>query len=177
MYVAKYLAISHIFPTKKHIFMSSKDYKQFYYAESADLQYCCEYMGSNEISYVSYTLYDISMNMKEGEEAFPKTILGKREQLYLNRVLTKGDMVLLYKESEEELKALEKSQLAQRLYMISGFEKRKERTDTIKLVKHNYGAAKDEGKGKSIANFDEMILQNKIQMAINKVKFVQIQLL
>lgn len=168
--------LSHL-PTKKHIFMSSKDYKQFYYAESADLQYCCEYMGSNEISYVSYTLYDISMNMKKGEEAFPKNILGKREQLHLNRVLTKGDMVLLYKESEEELKALEKSQLAQRLYMISGFEKRKERTDTIKLVKHNYSSAKDGGKGKSIANFDEMIQQDKIQMAINKVKFVQIQLL
>ena len=168
--------LSHL-PTKKHIFTSDKEYKQFYYAESADLQYCCEYIGSNETTYVSYTLYDISMNMKKGEEAFPKTILGKREQLYLNRVLTKGDMVLLYKESEDELKTLGKTQLANRLYMISGFEKRKERTDTIKLVKHNYGAAKDEGKGKSIADFEEMIKQNKIQMAINKVKFVQTKLL
>ena len=41
----------------------------------------------------------------------------------------------------------------------------------------NFSAAKDVGKGKSIANFNEMIQQNKIQMAINKVKFVQIQLL
>lgn len=168
--------LSHL-PTKKHIFTSDKEYKQFYYAESADLQYCCEYTGGCETSYVSYTLYEMSMNLKKGEEAFPQTILGKREQLYLNRVLTKGDMVLLYKESEDELKTLDKTQLANRLYMISGFEKRKERTDTIKLVKHNYGAAKDEGKGKSIANFEELIKQNKIQMAINKVKFVQTKLL
>jgi hypothetical protein len=113
------------------------------------------------------------MNMKEGKEPFPKTIQGKREMLFLNRVLTKGDMVLLYKESEDELKSLDKMHLAKRLYIISGFEKRKDRTDTIKLVKHNYAAVKDEGKGKSIANFDDLILQNKIQMAINKVKFVQ----
>ena len=168
--------LSHL-PIKKHTFMSDKEYKQFYYAESADLQYCCEYMGSNETSYVSYTLYDISMNMKEGKEPFPKTIQGKREMLFLNRVLTKGDLVLLYKESEDELKALGKEQLTIRLYRISGFEKRKDRTDTIKLVKHSYATAKYEGKGKSMANFDDLIQQNKIQMAINKVKFVQTKLL
>ena len=166
--------LSH-FPTKKHVFLSDKDYKHYYYAESADLQYCCEYQGSHETAYVSYTLYDLSMNMKASKEPFPKSIQGKREMLHLSRVLTKGEMVLLYKTSENELKTLNKAQLAKRLYRITGFEKRKERTDTIKLSKHNYSAAKDEGKGKSFDNFEKLIQLNKIQLAINKVHFVQVK--
>ena len=166
--------LSH-FPTKKHVFLSDKDYKQYYYAESADLQYCCEYQGSNETAYNSYTLYDLSMRMKAGKEPFPKTIPGKRKILHLSRVLTKGEMVLLYKDSEDELKTLDKVQLAKRLYRITGFEKRKERTDTIKLSKHNYSAAKDEGKGKSLDDFEKLIQLNKIQLAVNKVHFVQVK--
>ena len=166
--------LSH-FPTKKHVFPSDKEYKQYYYAESADLQYCCEYQGSNETAYVSYTLYDLSIRIKDNKETFPKKIQGKHEMLYLSRVLTKGEMVMLYKDSEDELKSLDKAQLARRLYRIMGFEKRKERTDTIKLSKHNYSATKDEGKGKSLNNFEELIQLNKIQLAINKVHFVQVK--
>ena len=166
--------LSH-FPTKKHVFVSDKDYKQYYYAESADLQYCCEYQGSNETAYVSYTLYDLSMNMKAGKEPFPKSIQGKREMLHLSRVLTKGEMVLLYKESEDELKALDKAQLAKRLYHIMGFEKKTEKSAIIKLIKHNFGAAKDEGKGKASDDFEELIQMNKIRMSASKVHFVQVK--
>lgn len=167
--------LSH-FPTKKHVFLSDKEYKQYYYAESADLQYCCEYQGSKETAYVSYTLYDLSVNLKSGLEPFPKSIQGKREILYLSRVLSKGDMVLLYRENKEELNTLDKEQKSNRLYKITGFEKRKERTDTIKLMKHNYSAGKDEGKGKSCDDFEQLIQMNKIQMAINKVRFEKIEI-
>lgn len=163
---------SHV-PTKKHIFTSGKEYKQYYYAQSADLPYCCEYKGNNEVSYVSYSLYDISMNMKDGREPIPNAIQGKREKLYLSRKHTKGDMVVLYKESEGELIALDDEQLAKRLYMISGFENSKGRTVRIKLVKHNYNAAKDKEQGKSNSDFEGLIKQNKIKIAINKVHFVE----
>ena len=166
--------LSH-FPTKKHVFLSDKEYKQYYYAESADLQYCCEYQGRNETDYVSYTLYDLAMNMKAGKEPFLKSIPGKREMLHLSRVLTKGEMVLLYKESEDELKSQDKAQLAKRLYRITGFEKQKEKTDIIKLSKHNYSTAKDEGKGKSSDDFEELIKMNKIRMTVKKVHFVQVK--
>lgn len=162
--------LSH-FPTKKHVFLSDKDYKQYYYAESADLQYCCEYKGSNETAYVSYTLYDLSMNMKAGKEPFPKSIQGKREMLNLSRVLTKGEMVLLYKESEDELKSLDKAQLAKRLFHIMGFEK----PAVIKLTKHNYSVAKDEGKGKASDDFEELIKMNKIRMSVSKLHIVQVK--
>lgn len=161
--------LSH-FPTKKHVFLSDKDYKQYYYAESADLQYCCEYQGSSETAYAPYTLYDLSMNMKAGKEPFPKTVPGKREMLHLSRVLTKGEMVLLYKDSEDELKSLDKAQLAKRLYHIMGFEK----PSVIKLIKHNY-SAKDEGKGKSSDDFEELIQMNKIRMSVSKVHFAQVK--
>ena len=73
------------------------------------------------------------------------------------------------------MKSLDKVQLAKRLYHIMGFEKKTEKSAIIKLVKHNYGAAKDEGKGKSSDDFEELIKMNKIRMSISKVHFVQVK--
>jgi CRISPR-associated endonuclease Csn1 len=159
--------LSHV-PIKRHLKSSVKPYKQWCYAESADLQYACEYKGKTETAYRLYSLYDISQNRKQGEPDIPQVIPGKKEILHLERIITQGDMVLLYDQSPEELVSLDSEQKSLRLYRISGFEKNSTR---IKLIKHN--VAKVEKKEfKSYPDFHERILSRAIMMSLNAIKFV-----
>lgn len=112
-------------------------------------------------------LFDIAQNRKNGEKDIPTSIKGKKEKiLHLVRIIRKDDMVLLYKDTPEELDNLDRKQLAKRLYRIRGLEK----AGRIKLIKHDI--SKDESEGRSCDDFEEMISRNQIKIAITKLRFV-----
>ena len=157
--------LSHL-PTKKHVFLSDKEYKQYYYAESADLQYACEYRGEKETSFLLFSLYDIALNRKQGIDDIPQTVMGKKEVLRLERVITKGDMVMLYRDTPEELNSLDEREKSRRLYKVDGFEK----PNRINLTKHLL-AIKTE-RGKSSNDFEAMISEVRFRMSLTKIKFV-----
>ena len=76
-------------------------------------------------------------------------------------------MLLLYKDSINELKDLDNEMLSQRLFVIRGFEN----PSLIKLVKHiNAQADKDLGKGESIKDYGQM--PEKIRCGINTLKYL-----
>ena len=76
-------------------------------------------------------------------------------------------MLLLYKDSPQELSEMDKSLISQRLYIVKGFEN----PSLIKLVKHtNAQADKDLGKGESIKDYSKM--PEKIRCGINTLKFL-----
>ena len=153
---------------KQHITKSKKPYKQWYYAGSGDLQYACQYKGTNEFQYRLYSLYDIACNRKCGEEDIPQEIQGKKELLSLSRIIKTGDMVMLYNELPEELNSLNEKEKSKRLYRIAGFEKDGTR---IKLVKHYVAATVQKKDYKSYDNFDDRISAIAIMMSLNKIKF------
>lgn len=156
-----------IISIKPHVSPSSKEHKRSYYAAPADLPYACEYRGVKEQKYVILRLFDIAQNRKNGEKDIPTSIKGKKEKiLHLVRIIRKDDMVLLYKDTPEELDNLDRKQLAKRLYRIRGLEK----AGRIKLIKHDI--SKDESEGRSCDDFEEMISRNQIKIAITKLRFV-----
>ena len=76
-------------------------------------------------------------------------------------------MLLLYKDSIDELKDMDNDMLSRRLYVVRGFEN----PSLIKLVKHiNAKADKDLGKGESIKDYGQM--PEKIRCSINTLKYL-----
>lgn len=157
---------------KYQTYLSDKPYKQKYYAEVGDLYVMCKYESSDktEKEYRIYSLFNISENRKMDLEDIPTSIANKRgnKTLWLSYKLKKGDMLLLYKESIDELKDLGNEMLSQRLYVVRGFETDGNR---IKLQKHNNALPeKDLGKGESIKNYGQM--PEKIRCGINTLKYL-----
>lgn len=156
---------------KNQTYLSSKPYKQKYYTEMGDLYVMCKYEDSDktEKEFRLFGLFDISENRKLGLEDIPASIENKKgnKLLRLSHKLKKGDMLLLYKDSINELKDLDNEMLSQRLFVIRGFEN----PSLIKLVKHiNAQADKDLGKGESIKDYGQM--PEKIRCGINTLKYL-----
>lgn len=77
-------------------------------------------------------------------------------------------MLLLYKESQDELKDMDNGMLSERLYVIRGFENDGNR---IILQKHsNAQPEKDLGKGESIKDYANT--PEKIRCGINTIKYL-----
>ena len=157
---------------KNQTYLSNKPYKQKYYAEMGDLYVMCKYEDSEktEKEFRLYGLYDISENRKMGLEDIPVNIENKRgnNTLWLSHQLKKGDMLLLYKDSIDELKDMDKEMLSHRLYVIRGFENDGNR---IILQKNsNAQPEKDLGKGESIKNYGKM--PEKIRCGINTLRYL-----
>ena len=156
---------------KSQTYLSSKPYKQKYYAEMGDLYVMCKFEDSDntEKEFRLFGLFDISENRKMGLEDIPASIENKKgnKTLWLSHILKKGDMLLLYKDSINELKDLGNEMLSQRFYVVRGFEN----PSLIKLVKHiNAQADKDLGKGESIKDYRRM--PEKIRCGINTLKYL-----
>lgn len=156
---------------KNQTCLSDKPYKQKYYAEMGDLYVMCKYEDSDktEKEFRLFGLFDISENRKMGLEDIPARIENKKgnKTLWLSHILKKGDMLLLYKDSINELKDLDNELLSQRFYVVRGFEN----PSLIKLVKHiNAQADKDLGKGESIKDYGRM--PEKIRCGINTLKYL-----
>lgn len=155
---------------KKQTYLSDKEYKRYYYAEMGDLYVMCKYENAEktEREYHIWSLFDVSKNRKAGIEDIPMTLLSKKgTTLQLTQKISAGDMILIYKNSPDELMDMDKDVLSQRLYVVRGFEN----PSLIKLVKHiNAQVDKDLGKGESIKDFNNM--PEKIRCGINTLKYL-----
>ena len=127
----------------------------------------CEYQNQQEKLYQIYSLFSIAENRKYGIEDIPATIIGKKgNRLSLSRVIKTGDMVLIYKDTPEELYDLDTIALSKRLYRVpnGAFES----DGRISLCHH---LCANLVKGQSIKDYDN--LPQKIRCAISTIKFLQ----
>lgn len=168
-----YTSVKNPLAIKDQTYLSDKPYKQLYYAAIPEngLYVMCKYEDSEKIEkeYHIYSLFNISENRKMGLEVIPTSIENKKgnKTLWLSHQLKKGDMLLLYEESIDELKNMGNEILSQRLYVIRGFEN----PSLIKLVKHNNAQAdKDLGKGESIKDYGQ--IPEKVRCGINTLKYL-----
>lgn len=156
---------------KKQTYLSNKEHKQHTYADMGDLYAMCKYETEDkkEKNYKIWSKYDISQNRKHDIEDIPTTILSnKKVPMYLKQILKSGDMLLLYKDTVEELVDLTQKQISNYLYVIRGFENDGNR---IVLVKHINAQQDGElGKGESIKDYSKM--PEKIRCGINTLKFL-----
>ena len=155
----------HPLAIKKQTNLSAKDYKQYYYAGMGDLYVTCEYQNQQEREFIVYSLFSIAENRKLGVEDIPTTIIGKKGiRLTLDRIIKKGDMILIYKNSPEELYGLDTNSLSKRLYMVCNPES----DGRLNLCHHL--CAKQE-KGQSIKDYDH--LPQNIRCGAKTIKFLQ----
>ena len=162
---------------KRQTYLSKYLYKQNYYAAMGDLYLMCKYENNSKTKteYRIWSLFDISQNRKmktPDVEDIPTslTVEDKKHNKYvLNLVykIRKGDMVLLYENSPDELVEADNALLSQRLYVVTGFEN----PSLIKLVKHiNAKKDTDLGRGESIKSFNKM--PEKIRQSIGKLNIL-----
>ena len=152
---------------KKHTYLSDKDYKHYYYAGMGDLYVMCEYQNKQEKAYQIYSLFSIAENRKYGVEDIPLTIIGKKgNRLTLSRVIKSGDMVLIFKDSPDELYDLDTTELSKRLYRIpnGAFES----DGRISLCHH---LCANQAKGQSIKDYNH--LPANIRCGASTLKFLQ----
>ena len=157
----------HPLAIKKHTYLSDKDYKQYYYAGMGDLYVMCEYKNQQEKAYQIYSLFSIAENRKCGIEDIPSSIIGKKgNRQFLNRVIKPGDMVLIYKDTPEELYDLDTATLSRRLYRVpnGAFES----DGRINLCHHLYAS---QGKGQSIKDYNN--LPPIIRCGASTIRFLQ----
>ena len=157
----------HPLAIKKHTYLSAKDYKQYYYAGMGDLYVMCEYQNQQEKAYQIYSLFSIAENRKYGVEDIPSSIVGKKgNRLTLSRVIKPGDMVLIYKDSPDELYDLDTTALSKRLYRVpnGAFES----DGRISLCHH---LCANQAKGQSIKDYDN--LPPNIRCGASTIKFLQ----
>lgn len=155
---------------KEQTYLSNKTYKQQYYADMGDLYTLCKYESADkkEKEFHVYSLFEICENRRMGLEEIPTYVESKKKhKLSLSHRLIKGNMLLVYKDSDEFLNEMDNPMLYQRLYIIRGFEK----DGRIILQKHiNAQADKELGKGESIKDFNNM--PEKIRCSINTLNYL-----
>lgn len=175
--------VSNPVKVKKHTYPSNKEYKQHVWAALGDgsTYALCEYSDGQTKVYKKYTYMEISENRKSGIEDIPQVLMGKKgQQLKLVRKIIKGDMLLLYQDSPEEVLNLVPSELSRRLYKVLGFEgvygitlSHHLLSDSNKKEKTDDGEKKRD-KGKSIKECkDYSMLPPVIRCSINVISFLQ----
>ena len=150
---------------KEQTYKSDKEHKNKYYAAMGDLYAMSRYESEDKkkIEYKVWSLFDISENRKSIGEDIPQLSNGKT----LSHILTRGDLLLIYNTSQQELYSMDNIQLQQRLYVVRGFES----PYTIKLIKSlNAQQDKDLGKGENIKSFDNT--PEKIRQSVNKLNYL-----
>jgi CRISPR-associated endonuclease Csn1 len=147
----------------EHAHLSSKEYKQHYFAENgggANFKYAIyrtEEKGKITTDAQVFNLMAASKSRSlEGEFHVPTEMVkgkeGKEKRLPLYAVLNVGTRVLLIREDEEELHEMSAKDLVKRLYRVFKF-----RGDDCRLyLQHHIEARRDEelGDGDSKINFD-----------------------
>ena len=141
--------------------LSSKDYKQNYYAENAagaNFRYAI--YSEKEQYKPEVKVFRLIEAAKEtqsgGKFQIPENLTvikrGKETSLPLYATITVGSKVLIYKETPEELYEMNNTELSKRLYRVFKF-----RADDYRIsLQHHLEARKDEelGNGDSKINFD-----------------------
>ena len=149
---------------KEQLNKSTKDYKQYFYAESGDLYTICCYTNGKKKEYRPYRLYDIAQHRKAGIEDIPEFITDKKgNRLELSYKLRSGDMILLYENTPEELYDMDPVNLKQRLYKVDRFESK-----GFKIYLTNHLIANGEI-GHSIKDYNQM--PQTVRCGVNTLKF------
>lgn len=150
---------------KEQIYKSTKDYKQYFYAAVGDLYTMCCYTNGKNKEYRIYSLYDIAQHRKSGIEDIPEFITDEKgNRLELSYKLRKGDMVLLYEKTPEELYDMDPVNLKRRLYKVNSFE-----NDGLRIIMTNHMVTNKE-KGESIKAYSQ--IPQMVRCAVNTLKFL-----
>jgi CRISPR-associated endonuclease Csn1 len=160
--------VSNPVKVKKHTYQSKKEYKQYVWAALGDgsAYALCEYSDGHIKEYKKYTYMEISENRKSGLEDIPTVLSDKKGQpLNLVRKIIKGDMLLLYQNSPDEVLNLVPSEFSRRLYRVISFEGK----CRINLLHHLL--PKFDKKGESVKDFNK--LPQAIRCSINGLSFLQ----
>lgn len=165
-----YTSVKNPLAIKKQTYLSSKEYKQNYYADMGDLYVMCKYENKdkNLADYKIWSLFDICENRKNGLPDIPDKIEGEKQHiLSLTYKLKSGDILLIYPNEHTHLHEMDNADLSKHLYVIRGFEN----PYCIKLVRHiNAQADNVLGKGESVKK--DKPLPEKIRCSINTLKFM-----
>lgn len=144
---------------------STKEYKQYFYAAVGDLYTMCCYTNGKNKEYRIYSLYDIAQHRKAGIEDIPEFITDKKgNRLELAYKLRKGDMILLYENTPEELYDMDPVNLKRRLYKVNGFE-----NDGLRVRMTNHMVANKE-MGESIKDYSQIPVAARC--GIKTIKFL-----
>jgi len=151
---------------KEQTYKSKKEYKNTYNVVMGDLYAMSRYESEDKkkIEYKVWSLFDISKNRKSIGEDIPQLSNGKT----LSHILTRGDLLLIYNTSQQELYSMDNIQLQQRLYVVRGFENDGKRIILTKAI--NAQQDKDLGKGESVKDFNKM--PEKIRQGINGLNYL-----
>ena len=165
-----YTSVKNPLAIKKQTYLSSKEYKQNYYADMGDLYALCKYENKDKqlTEYKIWSLFDICENRKNGLPDIPDKIEGKKQHiLSLTYKLKSGDILLIFPNEHTTLHEMDNADLSKHLYVIRGFEN----PYCIKLVRHiNAQADNVLGKGESVKK--DKPLPEKIRCSINTLKFM-----
>nr|AME16449.1 CRISPR-associated protein Cas9 [uncultured bacterium] len=123
-------SISNPISVKKHIYLSTKEYKQDFYAENAEnTLYALYWDGKNDLKgFDCRNLFDVAIilrttNSKVIEDFFePEKLIGRGNNkilVPLYTVLKPGTKVIFYEKSKEELKTLSNTELSPRIYKMN----------------------------------------------------------
>lgn len=150
---------------KEQTYKSEKEYKRYFYAAVGDLYAMCCYTNGKIREFRIYSLYDVSCHRKSDIEDIPEFITDKKgNRLMLDYKLHTGDMILLYKNSPEELYDLDNVNLSKLLYKINGFE-----NDGLRIRMVNHLVVK-EAMGESIKDYAK--LPDIIRCGVKTIKFL-----
>ena len=150
---------------KEQTYKSDKEYKRYFYSAVGDLYAMCCYTNGKVREFRIYSLYDVSCHRKSGIEDIPEFITDKKgNRLLLDYKLHTGDMVILYKNSPEELYDLDNAGLSRLLYKINGFE-----NDGLRIRMVNHLVAK-ETMGESVKDYSK--LPDTIRCGVKTIKFL-----
>ncbi|MBD1263062.1 hypothetical protein HZY62_20895 [Maribacter polysiphoniae] len=117
---------------KEQVYKSSKDYKNFIYADSGENYMFGLYENENGRSIVPFNVFESAKYAKHLEELTPENLFKSKEILepvYIGRgkkskraiikhVFMVGQKVILFENDKEELKDLENDDLSNRLYFV-----------------------------------------------------------
>jgi CRISPR-associated endonuclease Csn1 len=114
---------------KEQVYKSSKEYKNYIYADSGENYIFGLYENENGRSIVSFNVFESAHYMKHINEITSENLFNSKEPLYIGRgknkkegvlkhVFMVGQKVLFFEADKEELKDLQVEDLAKRLYFV-----------------------------------------------------------
>jgi CRISPR-associated endonuclease Csn1 len=114
---------------KEQTYKSSKDYKNYFYADSGENYMFGLYENENGKTIVSFNVFESARYAKFYEEVTLADLFkakepvyigrgGKRKEATLQHIFKVGQKVLFYKKEQEELHYLDKKEISSRLYVV-----------------------------------------------------------
>lgn len=136
---------------KEQVYKSSKDYKNFIYADSGENYMFGLYENGNGKSIVPFNIVESVRYNKHIDEVSPESLFKSKEPIYIGRgnkakeaflehIFMIGQKVLLFENDKEELKDLGKSDLSKRLYFV----KRLADANTQRILFQHHLEARDD---------------------------------